>query len=272
MKNNNKKYIEYNLHNSSTYNDELNYEVITLFNDYTSIIFNYLKYISENTYLLNRTNYKYIINKGIDSFSHIYKIILLYTKNNNLSNFHTQKAYYFYIEFIEQINQDNNMFLKLNSKDAILFLYKKTIFDLDDNFIKTKHKLNLSENKILELFSCYINIFNSFITFFIIQDTNKYIFNNFNLFEEYYNKIINNIKNIKYKYDYSTLNILSLFLNKLISANININNVSSLIELFINHINNKIDLNKLEYKINIIHIDTDIKNNNIYKLEDLLDM
>ena len=72
-----------------------------------------------------------IVTKGIESISHIFTFILLYTKNLELTVYHTKKSYLYYNEFINQINDENNSFLKLNSKDAILFIYKKSIFEIN---------------------------------------------------------------------------------------------------------------------------------------------
>ena len=55
-----------------------------------------------------------------------YTFLLLYTRNLELSIYHTQKSILYYIEFIGQIGDDNHSFLKLNSKDATLFVFKKT--------------------------------------------------------------------------------------------------------------------------------------------------
>ena len=65
-----------------------------------------------------------------------------------LSFYHTQKAYYFYIEYIEQISDDNITFLQLTSRDAILFVYKKTIFELNNDCKKKILKNPILKKKI----------------------------------------------------------------------------------------------------------------------------
>jgi hypothetical protein len=40
------------------------------------------------------------------------------------------------VEFIGQIGDDNHSFLQLNSKDASLFVYKKTIFNINNEYRK----------------------------------------------------------------------------------------------------------------------------------------
>ena len=60
----------------------------------------------------------------------------MYTKNLDLTVYHCKKAYLFYVEFIGQIGDDNNSYLQLNSKDATLFVYKKTIFEINNEYRK----------------------------------------------------------------------------------------------------------------------------------------
>ena len=74
--------------------------------------------------------------KGIETISSVFKILLLYTKNLPLTIFHCQKSFYYYIEFIGQIGDSNHQFLQLNSKDATLFVFKKTVFEINNDHRK----------------------------------------------------------------------------------------------------------------------------------------
>ena len=47
-----------------------------------------------------------------------------------------QKSFYYYIEFIGQIGDSNHQFLQLNSKDATLFVFKKTVFEINSDHRK----------------------------------------------------------------------------------------------------------------------------------------
>ena len=49
---------------------------------------------------------------------------------------HCQQGFFYYVEFIGQIGNDNGGFLQLSSKDAVLFVYKKTLFDLNPEYKK----------------------------------------------------------------------------------------------------------------------------------------
>ena len=98
----------------------------------------------------------YILIKGVETLEHILKMLFLYTKNSTLTFYYLEKSVYYYLEFIEQMNQDKNSFLKLNTKDAILFLYKKTIFDINHQ-IKENHKPNSDDKKVFETLTKLIN-------------------------------------------------------------------------------------------------------------------
>ena len=74
--------------------------------------------------------YKYIFLKGLNTLNHLFRILLNYTKNPPFTYYHCQKAIYYYIEFINQIVYNNTDDLKLTSQNAVLFVYKQTIFQL----------------------------------------------------------------------------------------------------------------------------------------------
>jgi hypothetical protein len=73
---------------------------------------------------------------GIESIFHIFEYLLLYTKNMDLSYSSCQTAIYLYIEFINQIMDESNTYLKLNISDAVLFIYKNTIFRVNSSHCK----------------------------------------------------------------------------------------------------------------------------------------
>ena len=149
-------YKEKNLMNKDNY---LNYDISTLTKrdienfkyNFDKIIINYLnifmKQVDSSTYNVNYL--KYIITKGIETFDHIIKLLFLYTKNSTISFYYLEKSIYYYIEFIEQMVQDKNSFLKLNTKDAILFLYKKTIFEINQDK-KEKFKMIDQDKKVYD--------------------------------------------------------------------------------------------------------------------------
>ena len=101
----------------------------------------------------------------------------LYTRNIDLTIHHCKKAYLYYIEFISQIGEDNNSFLQLNSKDATLFVYKKTIFDLNNSVRKTFHQVK-NEKNCLTIVINIIDIYNKLILMSLYSMENEELKNN----------------------------------------------------------------------------------------------
>ena len=143
---------------NSTFQD--NYS--TIFFQYMRIINEYLKHCEDNIFIQNLVYKNYIIKNGLSSITHIFKFLLIYTKNLDLIYYNCQKSYVYYIEFISQIGDDNHTFLQLNSKDAALFIYKKTIFDINNDIRKDYISDNIS-NKITNTVDILINIYTTLL-------------------------------------------------------------------------------------------------------------
>tara|TARA_Y100000816_G_C26054760_1_gene553369 strand:- start:94 stop:942 length:849 start_codon:yes stop_codon:yes gene_type:complete len=137
---------KYEIQNSSNYFSECNHNLNDILKEFINIFKEYIHYFS--CYIKKNDNEKLnIITKGFESISHIFIFLILYTKNLELAIYHTKKSYLYYYEFISQIGDENNSFLKLNCKDAILFIYKKTIFEINTN--KKKEFIFNKKNKII---------------------------------------------------------------------------------------------------------------------------
>lgn len=119
------------------YNDTLDEQYIAEYViKYLSVIISFIEY-SYHEKSKNKDGYlNFVVHQGIQTMHHIFLNLLMYTKNIELVFSNLKKAYYYYIEFIQQIKRDEHQFLKFSVKDAILFVYKKTINDLDDQFIR----------------------------------------------------------------------------------------------------------------------------------------
>jgi len=96
--------------------------------------------------------------RGFDTIVNVYKLLLLYTKNLNLTYHHSQKALYFYIEFVGQILEDGKTFLQLTSKDATIYVYKKTIYEINHEQKQTHSKIAKKCSEKLEILNEYVSI------------------------------------------------------------------------------------------------------------------
>ena len=75
-----------------------------------------------------------------------------------MTYYHSQKAFYFYGEFISQIIEDPNNYLQLSSKDATLFVYKKTIFEINAQIQKSVKILTEIDKTKLDILNSYVTI------------------------------------------------------------------------------------------------------------------
>ena len=154
------------LHNSENYKKKIKDTSTDVILQYISLIDQYVLQCKENIYIQNDTYYKYVLIKGINTLSHVFNIIYLYTKNLDLTFYHCQKSMCYYIEFIGQIGDDNHSFLQLNSKDASLFVYKKTIFDINNEYRKEFYLDSVDSEKI-SIINLNIQIYNTLLVILI---------------------------------------------------------------------------------------------------------
>ena len=182
----------------------INDSVSNILQKYNLIKNNYTKLL-----LINITNFKTINEleniyyKGCNLLTNVFNISLLYSDNLLEVYNLCEKSYIYYIEFVNQINLNisNDSSFELTLKDAVIFSYKKTIFNLDntilnknDNTIKLKLKL-----KIIEIFINIINklyFINDFKIFniFHAHDINQYKLSN--TYNEFTNLLDNLLKKI----------------------------------------------------------------------------
>jgi hypothetical protein len=88
-----------------------------------------------------------------------------------LTYFHCQKSFYFYVEFVGQISEDEKMFLQLTSRDATTYVYKKTIFEINNEWKKNINETHSQEtdNKMV-IIENYMNMYKTFIYKIINSD------------------------------------------------------------------------------------------------------
>jgi hypothetical protein len=156
---NNTQQQNHSLHNIENYKSDYSSSSTEIFTKYIGVVTEYLIQCSDMIHIQNETYYRYVINKGLETITHVFKMLLLYTKNLQLTYYHCQKSFYYYVEFISQIGENNHSFLQLNSKDATLFVYKKTIYELNQDFRKT-FSSTIQENTIMNNVELLIRIYN----------------------------------------------------------------------------------------------------------------
>lgn len=265
------------LGNVENYKNELDSNEHILFLKYVGLIHELFQSCTENIYIQKEDYLKYIMIKGIKNTFYIYNFLLLYTKNLELTIYHTQKSIIYYIEFISQIGEDTNNLLQLNSKDATLFIFKKTIFEVNEDARK-----NYKENKAtcdkLDMLQLYIGFYNNVLTQVISEydfKTNNTISLQKIIFTKLYNivemlvqiPIIYKHNSIRTKEKLGTLYILLDTLNNYYKYEFINKNYLYLIEYFIKKLH-KVDIDnvKINNKLNLVDIEEKLQDYSVCKI------
>ena len=260
----------YILYNTANYKNIIDNNISEILTKFVSVIIEYMRFIAEKITMKNKPYYKFIFERGIDTLLHIFSVIFYYTKNLELTFYHSQKAYYFYIEFIEQISDDNVTFLQLSSRDAIMFVYKKTIFDINNEYRKSIKEPTVDEKNILSIVDSYTYIYKNIVQFIINHADFKY-----DRKTEYINTCCDSIESIseilnKNKIKKPVIECIYLFTNLLTDKQIDINSFFILLDDFIKKIvtKKKVDYKIIQHKIYDSEINFFIANNELNKIVD----
>jgi len=161
--------ISYSLHNIENYKHDFgSYTIKDILSMYNKLIIEYLNFITDVS-KLNASNSiiynKFIILRGLKTITHVFNTILYYTRNLDMALYYGQKSFYFYVEFITQISGGQS-FLQLTSRDAIIFVYKKSIFEINNEFRKSINNSILTEatTHIFNTLDIYITNMNHIVT------------------------------------------------------------------------------------------------------------
>lgn len=245
---------DYNISNPKNFKKKFeNLDISQIIYKFSTLMSEFLLCTSENIIVQNDEYLLFVIQRGLETLKHCFKFLYMYTKNLDLTIYHCKKAYCYYVEFIGQIGDDNNSYLQLNSKDATLFVYKKTIFDIDNEF-KKKFTMENEEIKYINFISKIFEAYYEIITYilfnekdiknkkesiihFSIQKTNKII-------EKIYRKKDNINKNIKH------LEIINFFITSMQDFKLDNIKYTSICDLFIKRINKtNIKINQIQKKL-----------------------
>ena len=234
--------------NTENYNEHYDYTAYFRYSQYyKKLICHYLEYLCDHTMIKNKEYFLFVLKRGILSLSHVFNTLLLYTKNIELTIAQCNKALYYYIEFIGQIADDNHSYLQLNSKDAALFVYKKTIFELNNDYRKTY--TNAKDAKFLKGITRLNDICNEIIN--IIIDSKKFEVKNKIIFTNY---IINKINKIMTKLSAftntqleNTLPVIMFFIHSIPNSIVDVDKLLMIYECFIRKIRkNAITIQKIK--------------------------
>ena len=231
---------KYSLINTNNYNNYLISNLKEIINNYIHILLNYILLFNQKINIDDNNIKFFILKKGISTINHVFLFILYYTKNLEVTFYHSQHSYIFYIEFIEQLNFNSSNYVKMSVNDAITFVYKKNIYNINNSI----NEITEQEKQIFEQIEKLLKIYSEIIDIFIS-------INNFDLLE--LKNIIDNFQNnicLKIK-NKNIINLIYDFLNLLFIIDISNFQKNELLFLFINEINLRKNINFISLKNNI---------------------
>ena len=230
-----------NLMNKELYKNKILDNENVIF-EYVKILHEYLSHITKNININSMVHNNFIINRGYDLLKNIFLTLILYTKNLELSCFHLRKSYLYYTEFIGQIGEDSNSYLQLNSKDACLFVYKKTIYNINEEYKKHFKDKDEDNSKILNNKINFITKIEKYIVEKKLFTEKKIIVERIKDIRISIIKILNEINKIKIE----NIEKIEIFLNFFIFSKFSIDKKISILHLFLKKINKeKIDKKKI---------------------------
>jgi len=153
----------YSLSNIDNYKKTIECSLGDVSKKYGDLLIEYSKFISENIKVRNTSLSRFIIIRGLDTITNVFLNIFNATKNIDLTYFHCQKSFYFYVEFVGQISDDEKTFLQLTSRDAATYVYKKTIFDINIEFKKQNELITDEFREKMYIINSYINLYQTYL-------------------------------------------------------------------------------------------------------------
>ncbi len=147
------------------------------------------KYFLHYSLITQEKNITFDVNTlivGINTIECIFSMLLIKTKNLSLVVQNSENTIFYFFEFIEQMNRPRTelqSLLNLTIMDAKMFVYKKTIFEL-----QVKKTINSSqENKTLCKFKEFTLIYKKFLSLILVAKKVNEIIDEFDKLDSYVN-------------------------------------------------------------------------------------
>lgn len=158
--------VLYSLNNITNYKTCIDIDLSSIISKYSNLIIEYLQFVSDNNFISDINNYVFYIMRGYDIIHNVFNLILYYTHNVDMAYYHGQQSYVLYIEFINQSVGGQNVFLQLTSREAVMFVYKKTINEVN-NDIRQNMVISNITTQILDRIRFHGKIMKVIISYFL---------------------------------------------------------------------------------------------------------
>lgn len=137
---------------------------------YIELINNFLLYGCEHLTIHDTTKKINYLIRGLNILHNVFNTLFFYTKNIDLVCYHCQKSYSYYTEFISQIELEENNNLQLTIKDTIVFIYKKTVLDIQKDYsknIQTSKEEKRTIQSLLQITEMYNELCIQYVYYFL---------------------------------------------------------------------------------------------------------
>lgn len=148
---------KFSLSNTNDYKHEIEFEIKDAINMYNELVIEYCHFINDN--IKDKKCDIFIINRGLDTLTYVFKFVMLYTKNLEYVYCYTQKAFYYYVEFICQTSEMEKLFLQMTSRDAVTYVYKKTICEINKTFVNSEITPSASTLEKINIIDEHLNLY-----------------------------------------------------------------------------------------------------------------
>ena len=116
---------------------------------YVDAIYEFIDAMNGSAFISKQQDKELIVFTGFKAITKIFQINFINTNDLKNALYSSQKACYFYLEYLEQM-QNTNMSHDLNYTDAIQFLYSKTITDYTPTNVTELSHNGLQIAKVVE--------------------------------------------------------------------------------------------------------------------------
>jgi hypothetical protein len=148
---------KFSLNNTSDYKKDIDFEPKDAIALYIELLLEYYHFIQDN--IKDKKCNSFIVVRGLDTLTNVFKLILLSTKNMDYVCCYTQKAFYYYVEFICQTSEMEKLFLQMTSRDAVIYVYKKTICDINKTIVKSLEPCSQESLDKINLIDEHVNLY-----------------------------------------------------------------------------------------------------------------
>lgn len=116
---------------------------------------------------------KFIVLRGLDTVLNVFHHVMFYTKNTEATHYHCQKAFYLYVEFVDQISEDEKSFLQLTTKDATSYVYKKSIFEIEGQLKTANERVSDTTRAKLDAIHEFVHLYRTLLVHWVSNDLNN---------------------------------------------------------------------------------------------------